>query len=166
MVLFTPTGLSDGSDVTQSQPLWKDEGQSATLSCSHTMGSSYRQMYWFKQQPGEGMKQIVFTTAYSSHEYESGFSEERFPAVKEDAETGSLTVKKLLPGDSGLYFCAVSEHSDAGDLGSCTNTLRLGMQWIETLTQTNLLNFLFLEGLSSKTNFGGFCAHFLIFFNA
>ena len=68
------------------------------------------------------MKQIVFTTAYSAHDYETGFSRDKFPAKKSDTETGSLTVKQLLPEDSGVYFCAVSEHSDIGDLDSCTNT--------------------------------------------
>ncbi|KAL7380251.1 hypothetical protein ABVT39_014426 [Epinephelus coioides] len=111
-------GQSDGSDVTQTPLLWKDEGQSATMNCSHTKESSYRQMYWYRQLPGEGMKQIIFTTAYSKHEYESGFSEDKFPATKNDSQTGSLTVKKLLPEDSGVYFCAVSQHSDSGDLDS------------------------------------------------
>ena len=68
------------------------------------------------------MKQIVLTTAYSDHQYEKGFSQDKFPATKNDALTGSLTVEKLQPADSGVYFCAVREHSDTGDLDSCTNT--------------------------------------------
>ena len=91
-------------------------------------------MYWYQQLPGEGMRQIVFTTAYSSHGYESGFSEDKFPAEKKDAQTGSLTVKKLQPQDGGVYFCAVSEHSDAGDLKSCTETQLLVTWHIEEIT--------------------------------
>lgn len=68
------------------------------------------------------MKQIVFTTAYSPHEYQGVFSKEKFPASKNDSETGSLTVEKLQPEDSGVYFCSVSEHSHTSDLDSCTNT--------------------------------------------
>uniref|UniRef100_A0A8C4EA71 Ig-like domain-containing protein n=1 Tax=Dicentrarchus labrax TaxID=13489 RepID=A0A8C4EA71_DICLA len=75
----------------------------------------YSQMYWYRQLPGEGMKQIVFTTTTPPHKYESGFSEDKFPAQKNDPQTGSLTVEKLLPEDSGVYFCAVSQHSDTGD---------------------------------------------------
>ncbi|GLD47689.1 immunoglobulin iota chain-like protein [Lates japonicus] len=112
--LLCVVGLSDGNDVTQTPLLWSTEGQSATMNCSHTKGSTYRQMYWYRQLPGETMKQIVYTTAYSPHEYQSGFSEDKFPAKKNDAETGSLTVKELLHNDSGVYFCAVSEHSDTG----------------------------------------------------
>uniref|UniRef100_A0A4W6CMR8 Ig-like domain-containing protein n=1 Tax=Lates calcarifer TaxID=8187 RepID=A0A4W6CMR8_LATCA len=128
---FTPAGLSDGNDVNQTPLLWSTESQSATMNCSHTKGSSYRQMYWYRQLPGETMKQIVYTTAYSPHEYQSGFSEDKFPAKKNDAETGSLTVKKLLHNDSGVYFCAVSEHSETGDLDSCTNTQLVVSQRIE-----------------------------------
>ncbi|XP_050934314.1 M1-specific T cell receptor beta chain [Lates calcarifer] len=112
--LLCVVGLSDGNDVNQTPLLWSTESQSATMNCSHTKGSSYRQMYWYRQLPGETMKQIVYTTAYSPHEYQSGFSEDKFPAKKNDAETGSLTVKKLLHNDSGVYFCAVSEHSETG----------------------------------------------------
>ena len=125
---MTPAGLTDGSDVTQTLLLWKNEGQSATMNCSHTKDATYYQMYWYQQLPGEGMRQIVFTTTSPPHKYESGFSEDRFPAEKKDAQTGSLTVKKLQPQDSGVYFCAVSEHSDAGDLKSCTETQLLVSQ--------------------------------------
>uniref|UniRef100_A0A671XM22 Ig-like domain-containing protein n=1 Tax=Sparus aurata TaxID=8175 RepID=A0A671XM22_SPAAU len=107
--------LIDGSDVTQTLLLWMMEGQSATMNCNHTKGSTYRQMYWYRQLPEEGMKQIVFTTAYSDHQYESGFSADKYPATKKDELTGSLTVERLLFSDSGVYFCAVREHSDTGD---------------------------------------------------
>ncbi|XP_070834805.1 T-cell receptor beta-1 chain C region [Chaetodon trifascialis] len=101
--------LIDGSDITQIPLLWMEEGQSATMNCSHTQSDAYFQMYWYRQLPGEKMKQIVFTTPVPPHQYESGFSEDKFPAQKKDVQTGSLTVKKLLLEDSGVYFCAVSE---------------------------------------------------------
>uniref|UniRef100_A0A3Q4M9X8 Ig-like domain-containing protein n=1 Tax=Neolamprologus brichardi TaxID=32507 RepID=A0A3Q4M9X8_NEOBR len=99
--------LTGGSDVSQTPLLWSTEGQSVTMNCNHTKGAAFRQMYWYQQLPGKGMKQIVFTTAYSTHTYESGFSEEKFPATKTNEETGSLTVKQLVPEDSGVYFCSV-----------------------------------------------------------
>ncbi|KAK2826660.1 hypothetical protein Q5P01_020874 [Channa striata] len=120
--LLSVVGLSDGSDVTQTPLLWRDEGQSATMNCSHTMGIAYSQMYWYRQLPGETMRQIVLTTPTPPHKYEGDFTKDKFPATKKDAQTGSLTVKTLQPGDSGVYFCAVSQHSDTGDGESCTNT--------------------------------------------
>uniref|UniRef100_A0A667YGG8 Ig-like domain-containing protein n=1 Tax=Myripristis murdjan TaxID=586833 RepID=A0A667YGG8_9TELE len=119
---FIHSGLIDGSDVTQTLLLWRKKGESATMNCSHTKDASYRQMYWYRQLPGEGMKQIVYTVPSSNPEYGSGFSEDKFPAKKSDAQTGSLTVEELLPEDNGVYFCAVSQHSDTGDSDRCTKT--------------------------------------------
>uniref|UniRef100_A0A3B4V336 Ig-like domain-containing protein n=1 Tax=Seriola dumerili TaxID=41447 RepID=A0A3B4V336_SERDU len=107
-------------------PATKPEAQSGTLMVKNLVpedkglyfcavsehNASFFQMYWYRQLPGEGMRQIVFTTPTPPHKYESGFSQDRFPAQKSDAENGSLTVKKLLPEDSGVYFCAVSQHKD------------------------------------------------------
>ena len=115
VLYFGPAGLIDGSDVTQTPLLWMNEGQSATMNCSHTKDISYSQMYWYRQLPGQWMKQIVLTTQVPPHQYESGFSADKFPATKKDALTGSLTVERLLFNDSGVYFCAVSQHSDTGD---------------------------------------------------
>ncbi|KAK2826650.1 hypothetical protein Q5P01_020864 [Channa striata] len=107
--LLSVVGLSDGSDVAQTPLLWRDEGQSATMNCSHTKDVSYFQMYWYRQLPGETMRQIVLTTTTPPHKYEGDFTEDKFPATKKDAQTGSLTVKTLQPGDSGVYFCAVPQ---------------------------------------------------------
>ncbi|XP_053192234.1 uncharacterized protein LOC128375841 [Scomber japonicus] len=107
--------IIDGNDVNQIPILWKDKEHNATIHCSHTKDATYYQMYWYRQLPGERMKQIVYTTLSPPHQYENGFTKARFPAEKEDYKSGSLTVVNLLPEDSGVYFCAVSEHSDIGD---------------------------------------------------
>uniref|UniRef100_A0A4W6CMQ9 Ig-like domain-containing protein n=1 Tax=Lates calcarifer TaxID=8187 RepID=A0A4W6CMQ9_LATCA len=109
---LTSAGLSDESDVNQTPLLWSTEGQSATMNCSHTKGSTYWLMYWYRQLPGETMKQIVFTTTATPNHDFGDFSKDKFSATKPNAETGTFTVKNVEPGDKGLYFCAVSEHSD------------------------------------------------------
>lgn len=78
-------------------------------------------MYWYRQLPGKGMKQVVYTSSYSRPDY-GDFSEDKYPIVKAVAESGSFTVKKLEAGDSGMYFCAVSQHSDTDNKYSCTKT--------------------------------------------
>uniref|UniRef100_A0A3B3ILN0 Ig-like domain-containing protein n=1 Tax=Oryzias latipes TaxID=8090 RepID=A0A3B3ILN0_ORYLA len=67
-----------------------------------------------KQLPGETMELVVFTsTAQRGGEHDFGaFSKEKFSATKTEAERGTFTVKKVQPEDKGLYFCAVSQHSD------------------------------------------------------
>ena len=83
------------------------------MNCSHTKAADFITMYWYRQRPGETMKQIVYTTAGNpSHDF-GAFSKDKYSATKPNAETGTFTVKNLEPGDKGLYFCAVSQHSDA-----------------------------------------------------
>uniref|UniRef100_A0AAQ6IHP6 Ig-like domain-containing protein n=1 Tax=Anabas testudineus TaxID=64144 RepID=A0AAQ6IHP6_ANATE len=107
------TGLICGSDVTQTSILWKNKGEDATMNCSHTKSGSYYQMYWYRQLPGEMMELIVFTTTANKLKHDFGeFSQDKFSATKPDANTGTFTVKNLESGDKGLYFCAVSQHSD------------------------------------------------------
>lgn len=110
------TGIAGGDDVNQTPMLWKIKGEDAEMTCNHTKGATYYQMYWYRQKPGETMKQIVFTQERKS-DYEPGFSETKYPATKPDAQRGTLIVKSLVPADNGLYFCAVSEHSDADARG-------------------------------------------------
>ncbi|XP_076013810.1 M1-specific T cell receptor beta chain-like isoform X5 [Genypterus blacodes] len=99
-------GLVDGSDVIQTSILWKHKGEDATMDCRHTKGASYFQMYWYRQLPGERMRQIVYSQS-TKPEYEPGFTMEKFSATKPDADSGTFTVKNLVPEDEGLYFCAL-----------------------------------------------------------
>ena len=108
--------------MSPSPPLCVKTGENATIECSHTKGSFYFQMYWFRQLPGEAMKLIVFTTTGMSEHDFGDFGKDKFSATKPDAHTGTFTVKNLVPEDGGSYFCAVSEHSDAGMRGSYTKT--------------------------------------------
>lgn len=114
-VLWT-SGLADGNNVIQPAMLWENKGDDVTIECRHTKDASYNQMYWYRQLPGEAMRQILFYYANNKPDYEPDFTEEKFPANKTDAYSGTLTVKDLEPGDKGLYFCAVSEHSDTETL--------------------------------------------------
>lgn len=109
---FTHAGVIDGSDVTQTDRLWENQGDNATIECSHTKGANYFHMYWFRQLPGETMTLIVFTTVGGEPDF-GNFSKEKFSATKSKAESGTFSVKNLEAADRGLYFCAVSEHNDA-----------------------------------------------------
>uniref|UniRef100_A0A8C5G1I3 Ig-like domain-containing protein n=1 Tax=Gouania willdenowi TaxID=441366 RepID=A0A8C5G1I3_GOUWI len=92
----------------QTSVLWTTRGQNATMDCRHNMGTSYYQMYWYRQLPMKTMEQIVFTrTGSKDHDFGT-FSTEKFAATKTVAEHGTFTVKHVEPGDEGLYFCAVS----------------------------------------------------------
>ncbi|XP_061599996.1 immunoglobulin lambda-1 light chain-like [Cololabis saira] len=113
-------GLTDGSDVYQTPILWKDKGDAAIMQCNHTKGATYFQMYWFRQLPGKMMELIVFTTTAKQDNDFGDFSKDKYSATKSEPERGTFTVKNLQPEDKGLYFCAVSEHSDAAYFGQGT----------------------------------------------
>ncbi|XP_062325498.1 uncharacterized protein LOC134026624 [Osmerus eperlanus] len=116
------SGLSEGSDVTQTPSiLWSIKGQPAEMDCSHTKGALYYQMYWYRQLPGQGMKQVVYSVPSSKPDF-GEFGEVKFSANKTVAERGSFTVKNSSPEDNGMYFCAVYEHSDTDIMCSCTET--------------------------------------------
>uniref|UniRef100_A0A8C5DI64 Ig-like domain-containing protein n=1 Tax=Gouania willdenowi TaxID=441366 RepID=A0A8C5DI64_GOUWI len=104
----THTGALAGSEVNQTSVLWTIRGQNATMDCRHNMGTSYYQMYWYRQLPMKTMEIIVFTTTGSKDHDFGTFSTEKFAATKTVAEQGTFTVKHVEPGDEGLYFCAVS----------------------------------------------------------
>uniref|UniRef100_A0A673YUZ9 Ig-like domain-containing protein n=1 Tax=Salmo trutta TaxID=8032 RepID=A0A673YUZ9_SALTR len=107
--------LVEGSEVTQIPTiLWGPKDSVALMNCSHTKGPGYIQMYWYRQLPGEGMKQVAFTIPNSKPEYSGDFSEDKFSAKKTVAESGSFTVK-----NSAVYYCAASLHS-ASDLPLCS----------------------------------------------
>ena len=107
-----PTGHCQKSDVTQ-QPgtIWSLAQKTAEMNCSHEKDVGHNQMYWFRQRPGESMMLIVFTSVGLQPDY-GDLSKTKYSAVKSVAQNGAFTVKDLTPEDSGLYFCAVSQHSD------------------------------------------------------
>ncbi|KAL6477485.1 hypothetical protein MHYP_G00133200 [Metynnis hypsauchen] len=104
------TGQGDESGVFQTPNIiWGSPGSSANMNCSHNKPIDHRQMYWFRQFPGEGMTRIAYTVVGGELDY-GDFSKDKYEAVKTVVESGSFTVKNLDSGDSALYFCAVSKH--------------------------------------------------------
>ncbi len=59
------------SDVSQiPNVLMAVKGSSVQLNCTHKNDSTFVQMYWNRQRPGQTMTLIVFTSTYmSSHDY-------------------------------------------------------------------------------------------------
>uniref|UniRef100_A0A8C6SX86 Ig-like domain-containing protein n=1 Tax=Neogobius melanostomus TaxID=47308 RepID=A0A8C6SX86_9GOBI len=101
-------------ELCQSHPdrhLWKSEGENATIKCSQTHGVFYYQMYWYRQRAGENMRQIVFTMISNPPEFEADLRMGDLKLQSPTLESGTLTVGEVAPGDTGVYFCAVREHS-------------------------------------------------------
>ncbi len=102
------TGTEGGDDVIQEPKIiWEPKNGSASLSCRHNKDITYRQMYWYRQRPGETMRLIVFTVAGSEPDF-GDVDKNKFETQKRDAQSGYLKVKDLETDDSAIYFCAVS----------------------------------------------------------
>ncbi|KAI4873874.1 hypothetical protein NFI96_020428, partial [Prochilodus magdalenae] len=110
--LYCIQGGARANDVLQPHAIFAETGQTATFNCKQTKGSTYREMYWYRQRQGESMKFIVFTVNYGlKPEFGEGFDEKKVSANKTVPESGSLTVNDLDSTDSAMYFCSVREHS-------------------------------------------------------
>ncbi|KAI5618817.1 T-cell receptor beta chain V region A20.2.25 [Silurus asotus] len=125
--LYCITGVAGANDVSQSNEILIKNGQSTTMNCSHTMGTSYNRMYWY-QYNGESMELIVYSPTYGTPEF-GKFSQSKFAVTKSNPESGSFTVKNVDYNDSAVYFCAVSEHSVIATGQSCTKTHWGSQNW-------------------------------------
>uniref|UniRef100_A0AAZ1X656 Ig-like domain-containing protein n=1 Tax=Oreochromis aureus TaxID=47969 RepID=A0AAZ1X656_OREAU len=119
---FVLTGHSQ--DVTQQPEIrWSYVNKAAEMNCSHNKDKGHNQMYWYIQRPGETMRLIVYTVFGGKPDY-GGAPEKKYSASKAAIENGALTVNDLQQNDTGVYFCAVSKHSDVRSRRSCTKTAR------------------------------------------
>ncbi|MGH0141946.1 UNVERIFIED_CONTAM: hypothetical protein FKN15_074682 [Acipenser sinensis] len=106
-------GPSQGIGVSQTPlVLLQGAGGSAGMFCVHDGGIDYKQMYWYRQLRGQGIQLLLFSLSGSAPQFEKDFNEERYEVNRSAVTKGSLKIKQLVPGDTALYFCSASKHSD------------------------------------------------------
>ncbi len=125
------SGFAEVNDITQSPNIRLPFKENAILTCNHTKGATYNNMYWFRQHQGKTMELIVYTTSFGTEEF-GKLEKTKYSVNHGSPEKGVLTVKNLESDDNGLYLCAVSEHSEAESIHRCTKNpfVNLSLQLI------------------------------------
>nr|CAI9698929.1 unnamed protein product [Rangifer tarandus platyrhynchus] len=79
-------------------------GQSATLKCTQDLG--HNSMYWYRQDPGHGLRLIYYSAAAPSSE--PGDVHEGYSISRSNKENFPLTLKSANRSQTSVYFCASS----------------------------------------------------------
>ena len=114
------------------------EGDSALITCTYT-DSVTDYFYWYKQEPGTGLQLLM--GLFSNVEIKEG---QGFIVLlnKKDKQL-SLNITAAHPGDSAVYFCAVSAQCSSGT--SCLHiNLRPGLEtdYVPLFETRNFLYFM------------------------
>uniref|UniRef100_A0A5F9D3N4 Ig-like domain-containing protein n=1 Tax=Oryctolagus cuniculus TaxID=9986 RepID=A0A5F9D3N4_RABIT len=77
-------------------------GQSLTLTCAQDM--NYDNMYWYRQDPGLGLKLIYYSVVQGTHE--KGDIPDGYNVSRPSTEEFPLTLTSAVPSQTSVYFCA------------------------------------------------------------
>uniref|UniRef100_A0A3B4X7P9 Ig-like domain-containing protein n=1 Tax=Seriola lalandi dorsalis TaxID=1841481 RepID=A0A3B4X7P9_SERLL len=83
-------------------------GETVTLQCEQD-NPDYYNMFWYRQSSSKKMEMITYSVNKGISSTEVPFNQSKYTMSR-----GTFTVENLEPGDQGLYFCAVSQHTYFG----------------------------------------------------
>ncbi|MEE6509741.1 hypothetical protein FKM82_027645 [Ascaphus truei] len=86
-------------------------GMNVTLMCEH-QDSSYLTKYWYRQRKGQPLDLIGYTYNTENPTMEEAFNVERITIHPESAQKSTLSISNVSVGDSAVYYCASSIHSE------------------------------------------------------
>uniref|UniRef100_W5MFI3 Ig-like domain-containing protein n=1 Tax=Lepisosteus oculatus TaxID=7918 RepID=W5MFI3_LEPOC len=102
--ILTGRHISLGDQISQKDtPVFKTEGERATLECTFSTSSTSYWIYWYRQYPGSAPQFILYSGTTSRT---SDFAKERFSSTA-DKNTGLtvLTISRVLLEDTSIYYC-------------------------------------------------------------
>ena len=119
------TGASYSDSVFQTPPfIMKRSGESVDqeINCSHSI-PGYDRILWYKQDQHQNMKLLGYLNAKYPYPEEDVKGKISFDGDASEHSQSRLSVSNLSLEDSGVYFCAASQHSAADSPQLNTRTL-------------------------------------------
>ena len=83
----------------------QSEEESVTLKCSYETSSSYVELHWYRQYPGQA-PQYLLQKGARSRSYYKHIPDQRFDSTTSQTST-ELHIKVLTLADTALYYCAL-----------------------------------------------------------
>ncbi|MEE6524779.1 hypothetical protein FKM82_024426 [Ascaphus truei] len=108
-------------------------GMNVTLMCEH-QDSSFYYKYWYRQRKGQPLDLIGYTYSTDKPTMEEAFNVERITIHPESAQKSTLSISNVSVGDSAVYYCASSIHSERKRERDCAE---LGEKLLPVITLTN-----------------------------
>ncbi|XP_040499835.1 trypsin-1 isoform X3 [Ursus maritimus] len=87
-------------------------GKEITLQCSQDM--SYVSMYWYRQDPGFGLRLIYYSTGIRT--FEKGDVPQGYRVSRNELQSFPLTLESASANQTSVYLCASSGGAGVGDI--------------------------------------------------
>lgn len=108
-------GISRGENVKQHpSAIMVQEGKKIVLNCTYSDSSS-NYFYWYKKEPGKSLQLIIFLFSNTPNKQKQRFT---ILLNKNDKQL-ALHIEDIQPGDSAVYYCAVSPQCFLGICCMC-----------------------------------------------
>ena len=83
-------------------------GASVTIEC-RALDFQATTVFWYRQFPKRGLVLMATSNVGTNATYEQGYTKDKFPISHPDLTFSSLTVTRVDPADSSLYFCGARD---------------------------------------------------------
>ncbi|KAI4898445.1 hypothetical protein NFI96_000501 [Prochilodus magdalenae] len=94
-------------NVQQPLMLFANESNTAKIECSHD-DSTYTTVLWYQQKSNSTVMALIGYTVGKGKQNKEKEFDARFQLNRQETVDGDLTISGLLPSDSAVYYCAVS----------------------------------------------------------
>uniref|UniRef100_A0A3Q3GPA6 Ig-like domain-containing protein n=1 Tax=Labrus bergylta TaxID=56723 RepID=A0A3Q3GPA6_9LABR len=101
------TGLTAGDKIYPAvDEVRGTEGESVTLRCNYETTSEYVYLYWYRHHSDLQAPQFILWKGARGYSNDKYIPDKRYESQTSRSST-ELTIRKLTPEDTALYYCAL-----------------------------------------------------------